>query len=204
MTSRRGVTSTRAWTRWRWPNSIVERYTRSGASSPAPSPSSRAKRWRVQARIERLNELGFDVGELSISTDVGGSVVQIQPKVVGRGHHSRRLLRLTGIDAENNQARRLLNDLDGYIAASDRQNDQEEIVAHEWLARVFEPVVKAVPRELRRKLEPAEIFHEVLEHRWYRSRSASATSRCWRPPAGTSRTCWPAPRTSRRSSCRRG
>lgn len=150
-------------------NSIVERYEALWSELTGTESFEQGERWRVQARIERLNELGFDVGELSISTDVGGSVVQIQPKVVDAGHHSRRLLRLTGIDAENNQARRLLNDLDGYIAATDRQNDQEEIVAHEWLARVFEPVVKAVPRELRRKLEPAEIFHEVLEHRWYRS-----------------------------------
>jgi CRISPR/Cas system CSM-associated protein Csm2 small subunit len=150
-------------------NSIVERYEALWGELTGTESFEQGERWRVQARIERLNELGFDVGELSISTDVGGSVVQIQPKVVDAGHHSRRLLRLTGIDAENNQARRLLNDLDGYIAASDRQNDSEEIVAHEWLARVFEPVVKAVPRELRRKLEPAEIFHEVLEHRWYRS-----------------------------------
>jgi len=150
-------------------NSIVERYYSLWDELTGTESFEQGERWRVQARIERLNELGFDVGELSISTDVGGSVVQIQPKVVDAGHHSRRLLRLTGIDAENNQARRLLNDLDGYIAATDRQNDQEEIVAHEWLARVFEPVVKAVPRELRRKLEPAEIFHEVLEHRWYRS-----------------------------------
>jgi hypothetical protein len=28
-------------------------------------------------------------------------------------------------------------------------------------------VVRAIPRELRAKLEPAEVFHEVLEHRWY-------------------------------------
>ena len=38
--------------------------------------------------------------------------MRIQPKVVDAGHHSRRLLRLTGLDAEENQARRLLNDLD--------------------------------------------------------------------------------------------
>jgi hypothetical protein len=33
----------------------------------------------------------------------------------------------------------------------------------------FEPVVRAVPRDQRGKLEPAEIYHEVLEHRWYLS-----------------------------------
>jgi hypothetical protein len=34
---------------------------------------------------------------------------------------------------------------------------------------VFEPVVRAIPRDLRGKLEPAEVFHQLLEHRWYRS-----------------------------------
>jgi hypothetical protein len=28
-------------------------------------------------------------------------------------------------------------------------------------------VTRQVPRELLAKLEPAEVFHEVLEHRWY-------------------------------------
>jgi len=126
-------------------------------------------RWRVEERIRRLNGLGFDVDELSISTDIGGSTIQIQPKVVDAGHHSRRLLRLTGLDVEENQARRLLNDLDAYGAAQDRQNDDEELVAHDWLAHVYEPVVRAVPRDMARKLEAAELFHEVLEHRWYMS-----------------------------------
>ncbi len=30
----------------------------------------------------------------------------------------------------------------------------------------------AVPHALRRKLEPAQIFHEVLENRWYMSEQA--------------------------------
>ena len=43
------------------------------------------------------------------------------------------------------------------------------MAAHEWLIRVFEPVVKSIPRDLRGKLEPAEVFHQLLEHRWYLS-----------------------------------
>lgn len=129
-------------------------------------------RWRVDERIRRLNSLGFDVDELAISTDIGGTQIQIQPKVVDAGHHSRRLLRLTGLDVEENQARRLLNDLDAYRASQDRQNEDEELVAHDWLAHVYEPITRTVPRGLARKLEPAELFHEVLEHRWYLSEQA--------------------------------
>ncbi|GAA1884857.1 DUF4032 domain-containing protein [Lapillicoccus jejuensis] len=153
-------------------NQIVERYTSLWAELTETERFERGDRWRVEERIRRLNELGFDVDELAMSTDLDGTTISIQPKVVDAGHHSRRLLRLTGLDVEENQARRLLNDLDSFQAATDRQNDDEEIVAHDWLARVYEPTVRAVPRELAGKLEPAEVFHEVLEHRWYMSERA--------------------------------
>jgi len=124
---------------------------------------------RIESRVRRLNALGFDVAELDITTDFAGTTIRIQPKVVDAGHHSRRLLRLTGLDTEENQARRLLNDLDAFRARTDQQNADEAVVAHQWLTQVFEPVVNAIPENLRAKLEPAEVFHEVLEHRWYSS-----------------------------------
>ncbi len=127
---------------------------------------------RIESRVRRLNALGFDIAELDITTDFAGSTIRIQPKVVDAGHHSRRLIRLTGLDTEENQARRLLNDLDTFRARTDQQGADESIVAHQWLTQVFEPVVNAVPNELRSKREPAEIFHEVLEHRWFLSEQA--------------------------------
>lgn len=127
------------------------------------------ERWRVSARIEKLNALGFDVGELEITTDLDGTTLSIMPKVVDAGHHARRLMRLTGIDAQENQARRLLNDLDQYRADTEQQAEDEEFVAHEWLQRQYEPVVRAIPRSMRSKLEPPEFFHEVLEHKWFLS-----------------------------------
>jgi len=101
-----------------------------------------------------------------------GATVRIQPKVVDAGHHARRLLLLTGLDVEENQARRLLNDIDEYRLSHARNGADEEVLAHEWLSDVFEPVIKAVPVQYTGKLEPAEVFHEVLEHRWYASENA--------------------------------
>jgi hypothetical protein len=131
------------------------------------------ERWRVAARIEKLNALGFDVAELDMSADADGTTVRIKPKVVDAGHHSRRLLRLTGLDVQENQARRLLNDLDAFHADPIRENEDEEFVAHEWLTDVFEPAVRSVPRDLRGKLQPAQIFHEILDHRWFLSERQS-------------------------------
>ncbi len=132
-----------------------------------------AERWRINERVDRLNALGFDIDEMSIRTTEGGSEVVIQPKVVDAGHHTRRLLRLTGLDAEENQARRLLNDLDQWSHRFNKGGADEEMAAHQWVAGVFEPVTRAIPRELRGKLEPAEVFHQVLEHRWFMSQRQS-------------------------------
>jgi len=122
---------------------------------------------RIENRVRRLNALGFDVAELDIVTDADKETIRIQPKVVDAGHHSRRLMRLTGLDPEENQARRILNDLDTYRWRTGQSHVDEAVVAHEWLTKVFEPVIEAVPPDLRAKREPAQIFHEVLEYRWY-------------------------------------
>ena len=129
------------------------------------------ERYLIDDRLRRLNSLGFDVDELAIEREgaEGDTRFRVTPKVVDAGHHSRRLLRLTGLDVEENQARRLLNDLDTFRAATGSPIEDEEIAAHRWLTHIFEPAVLAVPKELRGKLEPAEIFHEVLEHRWFLS-----------------------------------
>ncbi len=152
---------------------IVTAYRALWGELTASQSFPQSERWRINERVERLNELGFDIEELSIRTDETGTQVRIQPKVVDAGHHSRRLLRLTGLDAGENQARRLLNDLDAFRATGDRQDQDEEMVAHEWLARVFEPVTRAIPKELRGKLEAAEVFHQLLDHRWYMSQNES-------------------------------
>ena len=66
----------------------------------------------IERRIRRLNELGFDVAEMQIEHSSNGDTVTFVPKVVDAGHHQRQLLRLTGLDTEENQARRLLSDMD--------------------------------------------------------------------------------------------
>jgi hypothetical protein len=150
-------------------NGIVAAYRSLWKELTGSESFSSSERWRISQRVDRLNDLGFDIEELAIKTDESGTTVRIQPKVVDAGHHQRRLLRLTGLDAGENQARRLLNDLDSYSATLGKQGLDEEAMAHEWLLRVFEPVVRAIPSDLRGKLEPAEMFHQLLEHRWYLS-----------------------------------
>jgi len=133
------------------------------------------ERYRIDERLRRLNELGFDVEELELIADDEGYRLHLNPRVVEPGHHRRRLLVLTGLHSQENQARRLLNDLARFRVALEKQEGNpvpETIVAYRWLAEVFEPAIAAVPPDLWGKREAAEVFHEILEHRWYLSQAA--------------------------------
>jgi hypothetical protein len=152
-------------------NSIMDAYRSLWSELTGWESFDQSERWRIAQRVSRLNELGFDIENMSISQDDAGSSLRIQPKVVDAGHHTRRLLRLTGIDAGENQARRLLNDLDSYRAIQFPGDDvDEDMAAHQWLSEVYDPIIRSIPKEYRGKLEAAEIFHQWLEHRAERSR----------------------------------
>jgi hypothetical protein len=136
------------------------------------------KRHHIDLRIRRLNELGFDVAEMQIQKSPAGDQVTFLPKVVDAGHHQRQLLRLTGLDAEENQARSLLNDLETWMATQDDYapgdplGARPEVLAHRWVRDVFRPTVRAVPLEVRRAVDTAQVYHELLEHRWFMSEQA--------------------------------
>ncbi|MEJ7708020.1 MAG: DUF4032 domain-containing protein [Nocardioidaceae bacterium] len=151
---------------------VLERYEMLWTELTGVEDFTTDEMWRIQMRIERLNELGFDVDELDIITDWDGATARIQPKVVDAGHHQRRLRGLTGLDVEENQARRLLNDLDSFAAHHGLQGEDPALVAHRWVTEVFEPILLMAPPELRSPLDSAETFHEILEHRWYLSEQA--------------------------------
>jgi hypothetical protein len=133
------------------------------------------ERYRVDDRLRRLNRLGFDVEEIQLVGAEGKLRLRLTPHVVEPGHHHRRFLTLTGLSVQENQARRLLNDLRSFRAYVEREEGRqlpESVIAYRWLTEVFEAAVALVPEELRSKLEPAELFHELLEHRWYLSEAA--------------------------------
>jgi tRNA A-37 threonylcarbamoyl transferase component Bud32 len=130
---------------------------------------------KLEERLRRLNDLGFDVEEVELVSDGGEVRLRLHSKVVEPGHHRRRLLRLTGLDAQENQARRLLNDLTRYKAYLERTEGaplSDSAAAGRWLSEIFEPTIASIPRELLGKRAAAEIFHEILEHRWFLSERA--------------------------------
>ncbi|MDK3256017.1 DUF4032 domain-containing protein [Blastococcus capsensis] len=133
------------------------------------------QRYRVAERLQRLNELGFDVGEVELITAEDGTRLRVDTRVAEPGHNRRELFRLTGLEVQERQAQRLLNDVRAFRAYLEQKTGRpvpESTAGHQWLAEVYQPVVDAIPPELAGRLAPAEVFHEVLEHRWFLSERA--------------------------------
>jgi uncharacterized protein DUF4032/lipopolysaccharide kinase (Kdo/WaaP) family protein len=134
------------------------------------------QRYRVAERLQRLNDLGFDVGEIElVTTPEGGARLRVETRVAEPGENRRELFRLTGLEVQERQARRLLNDLRAYRAHLEQKTGApvaETVAGYRWLAEAYQPVVDAVPAELAGRLAPAEVFHEILEHRWFLSEKA--------------------------------
>jgi hypothetical protein len=147
------------------------------ASEVVVQPDGQIDRHVIEGRIRRLNELGFEVEEIEFVPTPGGERMVLNANVVEAGFHRRRLHSLTGLDAQENQARSLLRDLANFRAGEERRTGRpvpESVAAHRWLSEVFEPVVAAIPEELHGKLEPQEVFHEVIEHKWFLSEREGA------------------------------
>ena len=133
------------------------------------------QRFRVGERVNRLNELGFDVDELELITTGEGTRLRVHTQVAETGQHRDQLFALTGLQVTENQARRLLNDLVSYRGHLEQKEGRpmpETVAAHRWRAEVYDHVIAAVPAELADRLAPAEVFHEILEHRWFLSEAA--------------------------------
>lgn len=153
-------------------NRLVDRYHSLWSALTDTDNLNPNEMWKIEKRVNRLNELGFDVDELEMNTTDDGKRVLVRPRVVDAGYANRKLLRLTGLDVQENQARRLLNDLDAYRASTWRDGEDLEIVATDWMREVFEPTVRMIPPEYRTQIDPAQFFHEVLDHRWYMAEKA--------------------------------
>ena len=143
---------------------------------------------QIAEHIEKINSLGFDIGETEISHETrrrtesdgpgeGDLVdvyrVNIEPSVFSTGFHQRKLKQLTGLDVQDRQAQRLLSEMEVYRALNHNGEYSLEDVALDWLVNRYEPIIALTPPALRAKLEPAQVFHEILDHRWFVSENES-------------------------------
>jgi hypothetical protein len=157
---------------WEVASNLESRYRDLWNEITAIEESDSGELWRIEQRVRRLHDLGFDVGEMEITADEEGRQIRFVPRVVDSDYHQDRLYALTGLWAGQNQARRLLDDIRGFGAELQERSGRrppENITAVRWLDQRFEPIIGAVPPSMLGKLQAAELYHQLLEHRWFLS-----------------------------------
>jgi hypothetical protein len=153
-------------------NELIPRYQGLWTELRTDAVVGAGESYLIDQRIRRLNGLGFDVAEMEIHTEEGGRKLRLETHVVEPGHHQRRFFALTGLQVQPNQARRLLADLARFRAKWSEgvgHEIPEDLAARRWLDEKFYDVLSKVPAGARAKLPDAELYHEILEHRWFLS-----------------------------------
>jgi hypothetical protein len=133
------------------------------------------ERYRIHERVRRLNELGFSVDEIELSPAERGEFLRLRAQVTDRHFHRNMLHSLTGLDPEEMQARTMLNEIQQLRAAlsgSLRRSMPLSASAHHWLREVYLPALEQLRPLLDQGADPAELYCELLEHKWYLSERA--------------------------------
>jgi len=151
---------------------VIKRYRRLWAALKEPQLLDPKDRHAVERAMRQLQDLGFAVEEVSVSLDGENQVLHFQPKLVAAGYHQQRLHDLMGLETEELQAKRIIASFDRYRTRQGRPSEPVEYMAKQWLTEIFYPIIDLVPSQLQGRIESAQLFHEVLEHRWYLSEKA--------------------------------
>ncbi len=147
--------------------SVIKRYRRiwSALSDPQVLPAN--DRHAVEKAMRALQDLGFAVEEVDLQLQGDSGTLKFTPKLVAPNYHSLRLRNLMGLEVEELQAKRILASFDRFRSREINSTPDESEAAKRWLKEVFYSVVNSVPEDMKGRIEDAQFFHEVLEHRWY-------------------------------------
>ncbi len=139
-------------------------------------------RYRVEARVRRLNELGFAVEELALEAEgdgtadgSGGDRLRLRVAVASRRFHAAELRRLTGLEAGEGQATILLNDLHAYRGRLERREGApvpQAEAAERWLAEVVRPTLARLAALMLPVSDLVQAYCDLLEVRWLLSEEA--------------------------------
>ena len=161
------ITETGAHIRLRY-QELWQEITREEVVQPGES-------YRIQERIRALNRLGFSVKDVELVEAGQGDQVNFRIQVAGRQFHHDQLQTLTGIEAQENQARQMMNEIQETKATLTRQQNRSlslHAAAFHWLENIYSPVAARL-----QGIDPSvdnlpELYCQVLEHKWFLSEQA--------------------------------
>jgi tRNA A-37 threonylcarbamoyl transferase component Bud32 len=136
---------------------------------------SPGEHYRIQERIRALNALGYSVGEVKLFPTESGNQLRFRVAVTDRNFHRNQLLGLTGLEAEEMQARVMMNEIQELKAMLSRTNNRSSplsVAAYRWLNDYYYPTIQRLAGLSESGMNPTELYCQVLEHKWYLSERA--------------------------------
>lgn len=133
------------------------------------------EQFRIQERIRSLNLLGYSVGDISLVETDSGNQLRYTVVVSDRNFHRNQLFNLTGIEAEERQARYLLNEIQeikAVLTHSKNRSTPTSVAAHYWLENNYYPTIEKLLTLNQLTVSAPELYCQILEHKWFLSEKA--------------------------------
>lgn len=154
---------------------IVRRYEGLWAEVNRELTMGVKERWRIQERIRALNALGFSVSEIAFQSTGEKDRLRMRTHVTDRDYHRHRLHDLTGLVALERQAEIMLNEiheLKGRLSRELGRPVPTAVAAFRWQTEMLEPTMARLAALLSGPSDAAELYCQVLEHKWFLSEQA--------------------------------
>jgi len=154
---------------------IRERYEQLWAEISREELIATGEHWRIQERIRKLNALGFSVGEIELEATGEGDRLRMRTMVTDRDYHRHEFHNLTGLVAGEKQAELMLNEireLRATLASRQGRSVALSEAAFHWQSERWEPVLRALAPAGVGGEDAAELYCQLLEHKWFLSEQA--------------------------------
>lgn len=131
--------------------------------------------YRIQEKIRAMNDMGFSVGSIELIDTGKNQKYRLKVLVTDKAFYSDQIHSLTGIVAQEMQARQMMNEIQEVRAIlSNNQNRSISLAgaAYQWMLTRYQPVVAGLRACTQAESDLPELYCQVLEHKWFLSEKA--------------------------------
>jgi hypothetical protein len=119
--------------------------------------------------------MGFSVGDVKLVEENLGKMVSFKVIVTDRNYHKDELYSLTGLDAQEMQARQLMNEINELkvrISSESNRSVPLSAAAFHWMEDYYRPTIEKLVQHQINQVDLVEVYCQVLEHKWFLSERA--------------------------------
>ncbi len=133
------------------------------------------EKFRIQERINTLNNMGFSVSEVGLQSTVKGDQLKLSVAVTDRNFHRRLIHTTLGINGEEMQARQMINEIKeikAWLSSERGRSIPLNVAAFHWQNQYYQPVIDQLSEIRQEGITDPELYCQFLTHKWLLSEKA--------------------------------